>query len=247
MKVIEARDYQEMSLFAANMITAQVILKPDSVLGLATGSTPVGTYQMLVERYGRGELDFSAIRTANLDEYVGLRPENDQSYRYFMQKNLFDHINIDPANTYIPDGTNTDAAAECARYDGVVEALGGIDLQLLGIGNNGHIGFNEPDAAFANGTHVVKLADSTIEANSRFFPTAYDVPKYAYTMGIGTIMRSRRVLLIASGEAKAVSLYKTIAGPIVPQVPASALQLHGCCTIIADAAALSVCRAKGVL
>ena len=203
MRLYRAKDYNDMSRKAANIISAQIILKPDCVLGLATGSTPIGTYQQLIARYQEGDLDFSQVRTANLDEYRGLTRDNDQSYYYFMYHNLFKEVNIDMANTNIPDGTNPDSAAEAARYDQVIRDLGGVDLQLLGMGHNGHIGFNEPGDAFDKGTHCVDLQPSTIEANKRFFASIDDVPKQAYTMGIQTIMSARKILLLVSGAEKA--------------------------------------------
>ncbi len=240
MRIYKTKDYNEMSRKAANVISAQVIAKPDCVLGLATGSSPIGTYQQLIEWYKKGDLDFSEVRTANLDEYKGLTRDNDQSYYYFMYENLFKHVNIDMANTNIPDGTNPDAAAESARYDKVVADLGGVDLQLLGLGRNGHIGFNEPDEAFAKGTHCVDLQPSTIEANKRFFASADDVPKQAYTMGIGTIMSAKKILLVVSGADKAQALYDSLRGPITPHVPGSILQLHKDVVVVADEAALSL-------
>ena len=228
-----------MSRKAANIIASQVVLKPDCVLGLATGSTPIGAYKNLVEKYEQGDLDFSQVTTVNLDEYKGLPRENDQSYYYFMHDNLFDHVNVKPENTHLPDGTKEDASEECARYEELIRSLGGQDLQLLGLGHNGHIGFNEPDAVFEKTTHCVDLQESTIEANKRFFASADDVPKQAYTMGIGTIMKADKILLLASGEDKAEALYETICGKITPQIPATVLQLHQNVTIIADEAALS--------
>ena len=239
MRLYRAKDYNDMSRKAANIISAQIILKPDCVLGLATGSTPIGTYQQLIARYQEGDLDFSQVRTANLDEYRGLTRDNDQSYYYFMYHNLFKEVNIDMANTNIPDGTNPDSAAEAARYDQVIRDLGGVDLQLLGMGHNGHIGFNEPGDAFDKGTHCVDLQPSTIEANKRFFASIDDVPKQAYTMGIQTIMSARKILLLVSGAEKAEVLHKALCGPITPHVPASVLQLHNDVTVVADEAALS--------
>ena len=239
MRLYRAKDYNDMSRKAANIISAQIILKPDCVLGLATGSTPIGTYQQLIERYREGDLDFSQVRTANLDEYRGLTRDNDQSDYYFMYHNLFKEVNIDMANTNIPDGTNPDSAAEAARYDQVIRDLGGVDLQLLGMGHNGHIGFNEPSDAFDKGTHCVDLQPSTIEANKRFFASIDDVPKQAYTMGIQTIMSARKILLLVSGAEKAEILHKALCGPITPHVPASVLQLHNDVTVVADEAALS--------
>jgi len=246
MRIYEEADYAAMSRRAANLISAEVIRKPDCVLGLATGSTPVGTYRQLIDRNRRGDLSFRQVRTVNLDEYKGLGPAHDQSYRYFMQKNLFDHIDIDPANTHVPDGLAADADAECARYDALTAALGYPDLQLLGVGRNGHIGFNEPGDSFVKATHVVELTQSTIDANARFFADAADVPRQALTMGIGCIMAARRVLLIASGEDKAEALYRAVCGPITPKCPASILQLHGDLVIVGDKAALQKLTAAGV-
>ena len=239
MRIYKAKDYAEMSRKAASVIASQVMLKPDCVLGLATGSTPIGTYKQLIQWYEQGDLDFSKVRSVNLDEYRGLTRDNDQSYYYFMHHNLFSHINIDTANTNVPDGTEPDSAKECARYESVIESLGGIDLQLLGLGHNGHIGFNEPDCAFAPATHCVDLTQSTIEANKRFFASIDDVPRQAYTMGIGTIMKARRILLVVSGADKAQILRDVLTGPVTPQAPASVLQLHRDVIVIADEAAMS--------
>ena len=232
MKIIETKNYAEMSKRAADLIAAQVLLKPDAVLGLATGSTPIGLYDELVRRYEAGELDFSAIRSVNLDEYCGLDGTNDQSYLYFMNTHLFDRVNIDPKNTNVPNGKATDFAAEGERYDALIRQLGGIDIQLLGIGLDGHIGFNEPDDAFTGPTHEVKLDPSTIAANARFFASEDEVPRSAITMGMASIMQARRVLLVANGNSKAEILKKALFGPITPQVPASLLQLHPDLTVI---------------
>lgn len=239
MKVYRAKDYNDMSRKAANIISAQVTMKPDCVLGLATGSTPIGTYKQLIEAYNNGDLDFSEVKTANLDEYKGLTRDNDQSYYYFMHENLFKHVNIKEANTNIPDGTEADSAKEVARYEEVVRGLGGVDLQLLGLGHNGHIGFNEPADEFPKETHIVDLQESTIEANKRFFASIDEVPRQAYTMGIGTIMSAKKILLIVSGSDKAAILHDVICGPITPRVPASILQLHPDVIVVADEAALS--------
>lgn len=240
MKIIRAKDYQDMSRKAANIISAQVIMKPDCVLGLATGGTPVGTYAQLVDWYNKGDLDFSEVTTVNLDEYRGLPKEHPQSYWYFMNENLFSKVNIDPAKTNLPDGTNLDTAAECARYNGIIHKLGGIDLQLLGIGHDGHIGFNEPGEAFELGTHCVDLKEETIEANKRFFDNNEDlVPKEAYTMGIKTIMQARKVLMVANGVGKADIIKKAFFGPVTPEVPASILQMHPDFTLVLDAEAAS--------
>lgn len=239
MNIIKAKDYQDMSRKAANIISAQVIMKPDCVLGLATGSTPVGTYAQLVEWYKKGDLDFSRVSTVNLDEYRGLTHSDPQSYYYFMQENLFGHVNIREDATFVPDGTNPDAAAACAKHEEIIRSLGGIDLQLLGLGNNGHIGFNEPGAAFEKETHCVDLTQSTIEANSRFFDSIDQVPTQAYTMGIRTIMQAKRILVVANGEAKADAVAKAFWGPVTPEVPGSILQMHPNVTVVADEAALS--------
>ena len=240
MRLIRAKDYNDVSRKAANIIAAQVHLKPDCVLGLATGSSPVGTYKELIKKYEAGELDFSQVKTVNLDEYVGLSKDHDQSYAYFMRHNLFDHVNIDQANCNIPSGLTNDPEAECAAYDKLIASLGGTDLQLLGMGPNGHIGFNEPDEVFIPGTHCVKLADSTIDANARFFATRDDVPKQAYTMGIWGIMQAKKVLMVVNGKNKAAAIKAAVTGPIDPKVPASILQLHPDCTIVADEEALSL-------
>ena len=238
MKIIYAKDYESMSRKAANIISAQVILKPDAVLGLATGSSPVGIYRQLIEWYRKGDVDFSKCRTVNLDEYFGLPKENDQRYAYFMYHNFFKYVNIDLKNTNIPNGMNPDVQEECARYNRVIRDLGGIDLQLLGIGHNGHIGFNEPGEAFEKETHCVSLTQKTIDANMRFFGNKEDVPTRAYTMGIKNIMNARRILLVAYGEGKSDIIYRMAVGAIEPQVPASILQLHNNVTVIADEAAL---------
>lgn len=241
MKIIRAKDYQDMSRKAANIISAQVIMKPDCVLGLATGGTPVGTYAQLVDWYNKGDLDFSEVTTVNLDEYRGLPKEHPQSYWYFMNENLFSKVNIDLAKTNLPDGTNLDTAAECARYNGIIHKLGGIDLQLLGIGHDGHIGFNEPGEAFELETHCIDLAPTTIEANKRFFDgNEALVPKQAYTMGIKTIMQARKVLVVANGKAKAQAVKDAVTGPVTPACPGSILQLHPDCILVADEEALSL-------
>lgn len=239
MKIIRTKDYADMSRKAANIISAQVIMKPDCVLGLATGSTPIGTYEQLIRWYQKGDLDFSEVTTVNLDEYRGLPPTNEQSYWYFMHKHFFDHVNISPERIHLPNGMNDNVAEECARYDAVIESMGGVDLQLLGLGLDGHIGFNEPGTAFELGTHCVDLNPSTIEANKRFFASEADVPRQAYTMGIKTIMHAKKVLMIVNGAQKAEIVRDSFFGPVVPQVPASILQMHPDCTLIADEEALS--------
>ena len=242
MKIIRARDYQHLSRQAANILSAQVILKPDSVLGLATGSSPIGTYQQLIAWEHKGDVDFRQVSTVNLDEYVGLPAGHPQSYAHFMRENFFDHIQIDLRNTHIPNGMAEDGDAECRHYDATIRQLGGIDLQLLGLGPNGHIGFNEPDDHFSKGTHCVNLTESTIEANKRFFASADDVPRQAYTMGTQTIMYARMILVVANGEAKAQAVHDMCYGPVTPACPASILQLHTNCVVVADEAALSLCE-----
>ena len=239
MKVIKAKDYNDMSKKAAQIIAAQITLKPDSVLGFATGSSPVGTYQELARKNQAGEIDFSNITTVNLDEYRGLPQEHEQSYINFMNTNLFDHVNIDKANTYLPNGMAEDPEAECARYEALIQELGGIDLQLLGIGHNGHIGFNEPSDRFEKATYCVSLTERTIEANKRFFDSADDVPRQAYTMGIGTIMAAKKIVVVVSGEDKADAVKKCIEGPITPSVQGSILHLHPDVTFICDESAYS--------
>ena len=239
MRIIKAKDYDDLSRKAANIISAQVLLKPDCVLGLATGSTPIGTYKQLIEWYEKGDLDFSAAKSVNLDEYRGLTRDNDQSYYYFMYNNLFKHININMENTNVPDGTEPDSEKECSRYENVIEVYGVVDLQLQGLGHNGHIGFNEPDKDFPRTTHCVDLTQSTIEANKRFFASVDDVPKQAYTMGIGTIMKARKILLVVSGADKAQILHDVLCGPVTPEVPASILQLHSDVIVVADEAAMA--------
>lgn len=232
MKFIEVENYEELSRKAANIIAAQVTLKENSVLGLATGSSPIGLYKELIKANKEGDIDFSKVISVNLDEYVGLTPDNDQSYRYFMENNLFNHVNINKANTFVPSGVAADIEKECADYDKRIEELGGIDIQLLGIGFDGHIGFNEPGDCFIKPTHKVKLDESTIKANARFFANEDEVPKYAVTMGIGAIMKAKKVLLIANGAAKKDIIEKAFFGPITPEVPASILQLHNDLTVI---------------
>ena len=247
MKIIKAKDYNDMSRKAANIISAQVIMKPDCVLGLATGSTPIGLYKQLIEWYQKGDLDFSEVRTVNLDEYKGISRENDQSYYYFMHQNLFDHVNIPEGNTHLPDGMALDPEKECDRYNNLIQSMGGVDLQLLGIGHNGHIGFNEPGDSFDKQVHCVNLTESTIEANKRFFASADEVPRQAYTMGIGNILQAKKILVVANGEGKAEIVKKAFFGPVTPQVPASILQLHQDVVLVADEAALSKVIEAGLL
>lgn len=240
MRIIKARDYLDMSRKAANIISAQVIMKPDCVLGLATGSSPIGTYNQLVEWYEKGDLDFSEVTTVNLDEYKGLSKDNDQSYYYFMNENLFSKVNINKERIFLPDGMEKDSQKACETYNKIIEDSNGVDLQLLGIGHNGHIGFNEPGEEFKAKTHCVDLTESTIIANQRFFENIDDVPKQAYTVGIKTIMQAEKIVVVVSGEEKAAIVKEAFFGPITPKVQASILQLHNDVTIVADEAALSM-------
>ena len=232
MNFIKVKTYDELSARAAAIICGQGALKPNCVLGLATGSSPLGAYAKIAEKYNAGEVDFSAVTSINLDEYVGLDGDHDQSYRYFMNNNLFKNINIDIENTHVPNGCATDVDSECKAYDALIESVGGIDLQLLGIGLDGHIGFNEPDTYFEKATHKVELDPSTIDANARFFASRDDVPTTAITMGMGGIMSAKKVLLIANGKGKKDIVEKAFFGPITPAVPASILQLHPDLTVI---------------
>lgn len=232
MKFITTQTYEKLSRQAANIISAQVIMKPDCVLGLATGSSPIGVYRQLIDWYNKGDIDFSQVTTVNLDEYVGLNGNHPQSYRYFMQTNFFDHINIKPENTYVPCGVAADTAAECAEYDARIKRFGGIDLQLLGIGLDGHIGFNEPGDCFVTATHVADLHESTVKANARFFAGEDEVPRQAISMGMVSIMQAKKILLIANGPAKKDVLLRAFEGPITPALPASILQLHPDLTVI---------------
>ncbi|WP_206459034.1 glucosamine-6-phosphate deaminase [Anaerovorax sp. IOR16] len=239
MRIIKAKDYVDMSRKAANVISAQVILKSNAVLGLATGSTVLGTYDQLVEWYQKGDIDFSCVRTVNLDEYIGLSEQAEQSYRHYMEVNFFHKINITSTNTHLPNGMATNLDEECKRYDRLIESLGGIDLQLLGLGHNGHIGFNEPNEAFEKLTHCVELKESTIQANTRFFEDETSVPRRALTMGIKSIMQAKRILLCVSGVQKASVLQQVLTGPVTPAVPGSILQMHPNLTVVADEEALS--------
>lgn len=240
MRIYVAADYADLSRKGANIVSAQVIMKPDAVLGLATGSTPEGMYDQLVKWYEKGDLDFSQCTTVNLDEYLGLEAGHPQSYHHFMDSRLFSRVNLKPGSTHLPDGEAADPAAECRRYDALIESLGGIDLQVLGLGRNGHIGFNEPGCAFEPRTHQVDLTSSTLEANARFFaedPGA--MPRQAITMGMGAILHARRILLLVSGAEKAEALHQAFAGPMTPEVPASLLQLHREVYLVADQAAMA--------
>ena len=243
MKIIRAKDYADMSRKAANIISAQVIMKPNCVLGLATGATPIPLYRELIRREQAGLMDFSRVRSVNLDEYKGLAPDHPQSYRRFMQENLFDHISIKPENTIVPDGLAADIPAMCEAYERKIEDWGGVDIQLLGIGHDGHIGFNEPCDHFPVRTHEVALTESTRRANARFFAGEDEVPTAAYTMGVGTVMAARRVLMIVTGGDKADILRRAFCGPVTPWVPASILQFHPDVTLICDEAAWSGMKA----
>ena len=239
MRICKAKNYDEMSRQAANVISAQVIMKPNCVLGLATGSSPIGTYEHLVKMYENGDLDFSQVTTVNLDEYKGLSGSDRQSYRYFMNTHLFHKININYSNTYVPDGTEQNAEKACSAYNEQLHKVGPADIQILGLGHDGHIGFNEPSDHFEDETHCVDLTETTIQANKRFFASIDDVPRQAYTMGIKTIMQAKTILLIASGADKARILREALCGPVTPQVPASILQLHNNVIVVADEAAMA--------
>lgn len=237
-RIYKEDNYEQMSQRAADLLLAQILLKPDCVLGLATGSTPIGLYEKLVEYYNDNRVDFSQVRTVNLDEYKGLNPNHPQSYHYFMNQHLFSKVNIDENNINLPNGMEEDSMKACAEYDVVIEKLGGIDIQLLGIGHNGHIAFNEPAEYFTKGTNCVALTKSTIEANSRFFASPDEVPKYAYTMGIASIMKAKRILLVVNSKEKADIMKEAFLGNITPKVPASILQTHPDVIIVGDAEAL---------
>ena len=242
---ISGKTESEASALAANVMAEVIKAKPDAAIGLATGSSPINMYRELIRMCEAGEISFKQVRSVNLDEYVGLSPRHDQSYAYFMNANLFDHIDIDKTNAHLPSGLADDMEAECKRYDKVIEAMGGVDIQLLGIGNNGHIGFNEPDTHFPKTTTLVDLTDSTIDANSRFFASRDLVPTKAISMGIGQIMSAKKILLVAFGTGKAQILEKALFGPVTPEVPASILQFFGGEVVVcADEAALSAIKAK---
>jgi len=240
MKVIITVNYEEMSKKAAEIVKKQIKEKPNTVLGLATGSTPLGMYKHLIEMYKRGEIDFSNVITFNLDEYIGLSPDHPQSYHYFMFHNFFNHINIKKENVHIPNGIAEDLEEECRKYEEEIEKAGGIDLQILGIGINGHIGFNEPDESIETKTHVVTLTEKTINANKRFFKSAEEVPRKAITMGLGSIMKAKKIVLLASGKNKAEAIKETIKGQLTTKVPATVLALHPDVTIIIDKEAASL-------
>ena len=234
MKLFVCKDYDAMSKKAADIVASVITLKPDCVLGLATGSTPVGMYTRLAEMNREGKLDFSEVKTYNLDEYYPIKPTDDQSYRYFMNTNLFNHINIHMSNTHVLNGEAEDADAECAAYDEAIEEAGGIDIQVLGIGNNGHIGFNEPAAELTAATHKQELTENTIEANSRFFASANDVPKHALTMGMAPIMKAKRIIILINGKNKHAALTEMLSGKITTSNPATMLALHSDVTVVCD-------------
>ncbi|MFI3175422.1 MAG: glucosamine-6-phosphate deaminase [Bacillota bacterium] len=240
MRIIKATDYNDMSKKAADVLAEIVKEKPDLVMGLATGSSPVGMYKCLIEKYENKEIDFSKARSVNLDEYLGLSGDHDQSYRYFMDTNFFNHVNIDKKNTHVPDGVASDPEKNCADYDKIIESLGGVDVQVLGMGHNGHIGFNEPGDHFTKTTHLIELQESTRHANGVNFEKEEDMPHQAYTMGIQNIMQSKKIILIVSGKAKAEILKLALTGNVTPHVPGSILQFHRDVTVVADAEAMSV-------
>ncbi|MDY2630330.1 MULTISPECIES: glucosamine-6-phosphate deaminase [unclassified Clostridium] len=237
MKVIVTKNYDELSKVAANEMAMVVKNNPKAILGLATGGSPIGMYKELIRMNKEGEIDFSKVTTVNLDEYVGLSGDHPQSYRYFMNENLFNHINIDKKNTYVPNGLAKNIEEECKNYDNKIENLGGTDVQLLGIGNNGHIAFNEPDEDLVSGTHLTNLTQDTIQANARFFDSIDEVPKTALTMGLGGIMKSKKIIVIASGESKAEAVKAMVNGKISTKMPASMLQMHRDVVVIVDEAA----------
>lgn len=240
MKIIVTKNHEEMSRVAADLFAEVLREKPESVLGLATGETPIRMYQNLIEMYREGTLDFSRASSVNLDEYYPITPDNDQSYRYFMNHQLFDHVNIDKARTHVPDGTAKDADACCREYEAKIDELGGADIQVLGIGRNGHIGFNEPADELIPLTHLTSLTESTIQANARFFASEDDVPKHALTMGMQSVFKARRILLLASGASKAEAIRGMVNGNLSTHLPASLLQLHPDVTVICDEAAYSL-------
>ncbi|SHJ51165.1 glucosamine-6-phosphate deaminase [Clostridium amylolyticum] len=242
MKIIIVKDYDEMSKVGADLIAEVINKKPEAILGLATGSSPEGLYSELIKKNKNNEIDFSNITTVNLDEYVGLSGEHPQSYRCFMNDKLFNHINIDKERTFVPNGLAKDIEEECNNYDKKIEELGGIDIQLLGIGNNGHIAFNEPAKELSYGTHLTGLTESTIKANSRFFASMDEVPKTALTMGIGSIMRAKKIVLIASGESKGEAIAQLVSGKITTEVPATMLQVHPDVTLVVDEAAAKLIK-----
>jgi len=234
MRIIVCENYEEMSKEAARVVESQLVMKPDSTLGLATGSTPIGMYQNLIKKYEKGELDFSRVTSFNLDEYYPIKKSNNQSYQYFMNEQFFNHINIDKNNTYLPNGETEDPETECKNYDALIKAHGGVDLQVLGIGNNGHIAFNEPDEYLIAGTHLTSLTKSTIEANSRFFEKEEDVPKNALTMGMSSILSAKKIIILASGKSKHPAVKELLNDKITTSNPATLLKLHSDVILICD-------------
>ena len=246
MKVLVRKDYEEMSRTAAEIVASLLRCKPDCVLGLATGSTPVGMYKELVRMCREENLDFSGVKTFNLDEYYGLNPDHEQSYRYFMNDNLFNHINIKKENTHVPNGLVKLEEVDkfCENYEKMIEDAGGIDLQVLGIGGDGHIGFNEPSSSLASCTRLIALDEQTRSDNARFFNSIDEVPRAAITMGVGTVLKSKCCLLLANGKKKAEVVAKAIEGPVTNQITASALQLHPNTITIIDEEAASKLKRK---
>ena len=242
MKLIIAKNYEELSKIAAEEFAEVIINKPTAILGLATGGSPVGMYKELIRKYENKELDFSKCTSINLDEYIGLNPEHEQSYRNFMNTNLFNYININKDKTFVPNGLAENLEEECRNYDRKIEELGGIDVQLLGIGNNGHIAFNEPGEELSTGTHIISLTESTIEANARFFDSIDQVPRKALTMGLGGIMKAKKIILIASGEGKAEAIQGIFSGKITTDNPATMLQMHRDVVVIVDEAAAKLIK-----
>ena len=241
MQVLICMNKEEVAEAASMILATTIFEKPNCILGLATGSTPVPTYQKLIEMHKRGLLDFSKVSSYNLDEYVGLSGYHPCSYRYFMNTELFDHVNIDKSNTHVPNGLGSDPQANAREYDAMLEKVGGVDVQLLGIGHNGHIGFNEPrENDFVYGTNIVTLTQSTRNANAQYFDKPEDMPEKAISMGIGTIMSAKRVLLLATGKGKAQAILNTVKGPVTPKCPASILQFHQNCQVIVDEDAASL-------
>ena len=247
MRVYQVADYEELSFEAANIVASQIILRPNSVLGLATGSTPVGMYKNLASMHQEGTVDFSKVVTFNLDEYLGIEPDHPQSYHYYMYDNFFDHVNISEDNIHIPPGTGDNLEQLCLEYDRRIKSAEGIDLQVLGIGANGHIGFNEPDNKLNVGTHIVELAAKTIADNSRFFASRAEVPKKAISMGMGNILKADKILLLANGEHKAEAIKNMVKGKITTEVPASLLQLHDDVTVIVDQEAGKLLSKEGII
>lgn len=244
MRLMVVENYEMLSRVAAEEFATVIKNKPNAILGLATGGSPIGMYKELIKKYNNKELDFSQVTTVNLDEYVGINSEHEQSYRYFMNENLFKHINIDINNTFVPNGLAKDLNMECKLYDRKIEELGGIDIQLLGVGNNGHIAFNEPDEELSAGTHVISLTENTVKANARFFNSIDEVPRKAITMGVGGIMKAKRIILIANGEGKADAIKGLFSGKITTENPASMLQMHRDVTVIVDEEAAKLINTK---